>query len=161
MRAKFLMLSAVLAFSVLFLVGCAGAPPTNMGLQQGQFAACPASPNCVSSFQFDVEDEHHFPIYGLADGHQEFWNSLTKAVAALPRTTILSQQQPYLYAQSHSRVFGFVDDVQVYWDVSNQRLYFYSASRVGYSDLGVNRARLEQLVELLKQDVTLKPISEN
>ena len=152
---------AFVLFSVIVLVGCAGVQPANMGLQQGQFAACPASPNCVSSFQPDVEDEHHFPIYGLADGHQDFWNSLTKAVAALPRTTLISQQQPYLYAQSHSRVFGFVDDVQVYWDIGNQQLYFYSASRLGYSDLGVNRARLEDLVKLLNQDVMLKPITEN
>ena len=51
----------------------------------------------------------------------------------------------YLHATQTSSRFGFVDDVELLYDPGAGRLHARSASRVGYSDLGVNRRRLETI----------------
>ena len=43
-----------------------------------------------------------------------------------------------------SEIFGFVDDVEFYFNKPGI-IEFRSASRIGYSDLGVNRNRMESI----------------
>ena len=57
-----------------------------------------------------------------------------------------------------SRVFRFADDISIkFIPVENQKntvkLAIYSASRVGYSDLGVNKARVSRWLTLLSHSV--------
>jgi uncharacterized protein (DUF1499 family) len=40
---------------------------------------------------------------------------------------------------------GFVDDVEFYLDETSQVIHVRSASRLGQSDLGVNRQRIEAI----------------
>ena len=56
----------------------------------------------------------------------------------------------YLYAEFQTLVFRFTDDVEFLVDETNDRVDFRSASRVGYSDLGVNRKRMTTIVAALK-----------
>jgi uncharacterized protein (DUF1499 family) len=63
-------------------------------------------------------------------------------------------------AEFTSRAFGFVDDVEWVIDAVEQRIDFRSASRVGYSDLGVNRRRMHKLTDRLTHDGKIFPIRE-
>ena len=63
----------------------------------------------------------------------------------MPEATIIEEQDDYLYAEFRSRIFRFVDDVEFAVDNENNEVHFRSASRVGHSDLGVNRARMERI----------------
>lgn len=73
---------------------------------------------------------------------------LAEIVRELPRTKIVEQSDVYLRAEFRSRVFLFCDDVEFYFEKDSERIHFRSASRVGHSDLGVNRIRMEQIRDL-------------
>lgn len=67
------------------------------------------------------------------------------AVAGMPRTVLVEEEDDYLHYQFTSLVFRFVDDVEFLFDDATKTIHFRSASRVGYGDFGVNRRRMEDL----------------
>jgi uncharacterized protein (DUF1499 family) len=70
---------------------------------------------------------------------------LGEAVSDLPRTRIVTDQAGYLHVECRSAVFGFVDDLELHLRGEEGIIAVRSASRVGYSDLGVNRRRVEKI----------------
>jgi uncharacterized protein (DUF1499 family) len=62
---------------------------------------------------------------------------------SMPRMRIITEQANYLRAEARSQFLRFVDDVEFLFDSQSQRIHFRSASRIGYSDLGANRRRME------------------
>jgi len=126
---------------VMGIFGCAGAPPETLGLRDGRLAACPSSPNCVSS---EAADAAHAvaPLIPAVPPAQAFALAI-EALSALPRTTLVTRTQDYAHAECRSALLGFVDDVELH--LRDGRIAIRSASRVGYSDLGVNRRRVERL----------------
>ncbi len=123
-------------FAILpFLGACAGQPPTNIGVQNGQLAACPDSPNCVSSFETD-EQHGIAPLAANLD-------QIERVLLELEEANIVDSQENYLYAEFTSRIMGFVDDVEFLYDEASGQTHVRSASRLGYSDLGANRKRIE------------------
>ena len=67
----------------------------------------------------------------------------------MARIKIIEETENYLYAECTSFLFRFTDDLEVYVDKESKLIHFRSASRVGHSDLGANRKRVEKLKELL------------
>ncbi len=63
----------------------------------------------------------------------------------MPRTKIVTREGNYLHATVTSRFFRFVDDLEVLIDPVSREIHFRSASRTGYSDMGVNRRRVEAI----------------
>jgi uncharacterized protein (DUF1499 family) len=63
----------------------------------------------------------------------------------MKRTSIITKKDNYIHATFKSRIFRFVDDVEFYFDDKEKIVHFKSASRVGHSDLGVNRKRMEEI----------------
>lgn len=121
----------------------AGKPPTNLGVQSGQLAPCPSTPNCVSSQSQDAQNKiepltyNSSPAEGLAN--------LKTVIESLPKTKIITETENYLYAEFTSALLGFVDDVEFYLDEGAKVIQVRSASRLGQSDLGVNRNRIETI----------------
>lgn len=73
---------------------------------------------------------------------------LKKIILALPRTELIKEDENFLHFTFKSGLFGFIDDVEFYLDPQNKVIHFRSASRTGYSDLGVNRKRMDKIVAL-------------
>jgi uncharacterized protein (DUF1499 family) len=69
----------------------------------------------------------------------------------MPRVRLVTQTDTYLHAEFATAVFRFIDDVEFYVDETAGVVHFRSASRVGYSDLGVNRRRMEGVREKFQQ----------
>ncbi|PSB10203.1 hypothetical protein C7B62_10285 [Pleurocapsa sp. CCALA 161] len=109
----------------------------------GHLSACPSSPNCVVS---QDGDEKHIiePIAYQGDRHQAK-ETLLKVLSVVPRTKIIEDTGNYIHAESTSRIFKFVDDAEFYFPEDQNVIQVRSASRVGESDLGVNRRRIEQI----------------
>lgn len=63
----------------------------------------------------------------------------------MPRTRIRRDEAAYLHAEFRSLIFRFVDDVEFLLDADAGVIHVRSASRLGYSDLGVNRRRVEAI----------------
>jgi uncharacterized protein (DUF1499 family) len=132
-----------LLFVALVALGCAGTPPPKT--PAGTLPPCPDKPNCVSSLAPD--EDHRIPPYRLAAGTD--WPAVRAAVAAMPRTLIVEERDGYLRAEATSRIFRFVDDLELLRSGSGDRVDVRSASRVGHGDMGVNRERVEALRQAL------------
>ena len=109
----------------------------------GQLAPCPASPNCVVSQNAD--EEHQIEPISYHGDRANAKEALLKVLSVVPRTEVVEQADNYIHAESTSRIFKFVDDVEFYFPEAEPVIQIRSASRVGESDLGVNRRRLEQI----------------
>ena len=70
---------------------------------------------------------------------------LLNVLLAQPRTEIIKQDERYIHAEFSSALLGYVDDVEFYLLPDQQLIHVRSASRLGYSDLGVNRKRVEAI----------------
>lgn len=136
------------------LFSCAGTRPSNLGVKDSRLAPCPSSPNCVSSDDGDAA--HAISALQLAVPAGAAWPAVRATVAALPRTKILTQTDDYLHAECSSAVFGFVDDLELHLRPAQNLIAVRSAARLGRSDLGVNRRRLENLRLALRQQGVVK-----
>lgn len=137
----------VLLLAGLCVAGCSGARPEALGVRDGRLAPCPASPNCISS-QAARDDRTHFTEpFRYAGSRDEARRRLLDVLAAMSRVRIVTAGETYLHAEFTSAVFRFVDDVEFLLDDAEKVVHVRSASRVGHSDLGVNRKRVEALRE--------------
>ena len=108
-----------------------------------RLAPCPSSPNCVSSQATD--DAHRVaPIVFRGDPAAAL-RRLRTVIEAMPRARIVEMTDSRLKAEFQSWLFRFVDDVDAIVDPGTGTIQVRSASRVGYSDLGVNRKRVEAI----------------
>jgi uncharacterized protein (DUF1499 family) len=136
---------SVVLVSLIMLTGCSGNIP-DLGLNNGELMPCPKTPNCVNS---QAADEKHYiqPIH-FTGTQQEAQGRLLRILESQKRTKILTAQMNYIRVEFTSALFRFVDDVEFYipeTQADETIIHIRSASRVGYSDLGANRKRIEQI----------------
>ena len=70
---------------------------------------------------------------------------LRHALLAEPRITLVSEEGGYLHAEARSLIFRFVDDIEFLLAPAEGLIHVRSAARTGYSDVGVNRRRVERI----------------
>ena len=127
----------------LLVFACTGTRPGHLGGADARLAPCPATPNCVSSDATDAE--HRIDPLRLAVSADEGWMAVRHEVLALPRTRIAIENSDYLHAESTSTLMRYVDDLELQLRPDEGIIAVRSASRVGRSDFGVNRKRVESL----------------
>lgn len=132
-----------LVMIAFFLLGKKSQKGSAIGLVDGKLAPCSGKPNCVNS---EEGTPSKFKINFLNT------NSLDTVKIAIENLggEITGSQEGYLSAEFTSGVFKFVDDVEARLD--GDHVQIRSASRVGYSDRGVNRARVEDIRSALNED---------
>lgn len=139
-------LMMTLAISVMAMSACSRTPATPPGLtESGTLQPCPDSPNCVSSLAPETDEEHRIEPLPLLGEPDTAIDRMATLVDQMPRTTILEQRDNYLAAEFRTLVLRFRDDVEFLLDEENGLIHVRSASRTGYSDLGVNRRRVEDI----------------
>ena len=143
-RLKSLLLAGLLLFCQTVagapahasLLHLAGPVPANLGLQQNHLAPCGSPAHCASArwplAQEDTSLEQLVPL-----------------ILGLEGVEVVDTRAGYLHATASSRLFGFVDDLEIHTLPASHELEVRSASRLGDSDLGVNARRLERLHEAL------------
>lgn len=106
-------------------------------------APCGSRPNCVSSTATDAGHSiEPLSFTGDAGGAMD---RLRSVMADLPRATLVSEEEAYLHYEVRSRLMRFVDDVEFGLNEDESVIDVRSAARVGYSDMGVNRKRVEEI----------------
>lgn len=126
-----------------------GKPPANLGVHNGQLAPCPNTPNCVCSQSQD--SAHGIAPLTYSTSPEQAFATLKQVVESLERTKVITATEDYLYAEFTSKLMGFVDDVEFYLDRPANAIQVRSASRLGKSDLGVNRQRIEMIRTRLQE----------
>ena len=106
--------------------------PTRSGL-----TACISPLNCVF-----VQKE-------LEDADKSFLQ-LKQFAENMPRTTVLEDRNNYWKGVCRSFIFRFPDDLEIL-KVNKRIIQIKSASRIGASDLGVNRGRINYLLKQLEK----------
>ena len=114
-----------------------------LGVTDGRLAPCPTSPNCVSS-QTDQDSKLIEPFKYDGD-RQAARTRLLSVIAGFPRTRVKTEDDRYIHVVFTTRLLRFKDDVEFYFAEDEPVIHVRSASRVGYSDLGTNRRRVEAL----------------
>lgn len=103
---------------------------------------CPPSPNCLCS-----EDKNAkawvMPL-SFEDDADLAWAQVVGIVESLGGEIVYHNDE-YLHAVFTSLIFRFKDDLELRLDFENRMIQLRSASRVGHSDFGVNRRRIERL----------------
>ncbi|HEX4855515.1 MAG TPA: DUF1499 domain-containing protein [Limnobacter sp.] len=148
-RALLGLVVLVVTVTFVFLgMGLYSGTGTAKGLTNGQLLPCPDKPNCVSS-ESAPSDRHSIAAIELTDKLGEQPLMKVKEVIELLGGKVSHSDEHYLASTFTSALFGFVDDVEFRLDREKNLLHVRSASRVGYSDLGANRKRVEQIRQLL------------
>lgn len=141
-------LAALLAGGLAWRARLSRTRPPSLGLLDGRLRPCGDRPNAVSSE--DPRPEHHVEPLAFTGFPDEAMARLQRMLAARPGARVTASAGPYLHAEFRSRLWGFVDDVEFRVDAAARVIHVRSASRQGYSDLGVNRKRVEALREAFR-----------
>ncbi len=133
--------------ATLLLTACAGKVPAELGLVNGsELRPCPDKPNCIQTY--DPADESHFqlPLAFNVDDEQTkqiMVTAITETGGKLINENSLASSGYYLHAEYESDWLKFIDDVEVV--IKDGMIHIRSASRLGYSDMGVNARRFEEI----------------
>ena len=135
-----LLIIALVTGRMLFLSITSKVPDVN--LQNGVLRPCPQTPNCISS----EDDESMYKIEPLSfdSSSEQAWKDL-KAAIVKTGGKVRQSSETYLWATYTTTVFRFVDDMEFRMLPENKTIHVRSGSRVGHSDLGVNRKNVERL----------------
>jgi uncharacterized protein (DUF1499 family) len=133
----------LMLLTLTIILGCSAQRQDNLGLVGGKLLPCPNSPNCVST-QSPKGDHYIDPIHYTGNS-QQAKDAIVSVIRRMKRAQIVTVTDDYIHAEFTSTIFRFVDDVEFYFDDSGKVIHMRSASRVGYSDFGVNRKRMEEI----------------
>lgn len=134
-------LGCVLAGGLGLGLACT-AIPGDIGLDAtGGLRPCPGAPNCVCSEGASASIE---PLAYAGDGQVAF-QSLLDWLKLQPNVELVTVEAGYAHAVCRTPLLGFRDDLELRLDEASSVIQVRSASRVGYSDLGANRRRIEDL----------------
>lgn len=115
--------------------------PADLYANSGRFAGCPSRPSCVSSVASD--DQHRVAALNFGGDAVTAMSMLREVVERLGGK--ISHEAPgYLHAVFETPTMHYRDDLELLV-LPEGRIEVRSISRFGYSDLGVNRQRVEQL----------------
>ena len=149
---KLILLGSLIGVSLpilyLALLSFISRRPGNLGATQGRLAECPSSPNCVSSQAGDAA--HQMDPIAFSGSPDEALKKLRSVVEGLPRAAIVTADPHYMHVEFTTAIFRFVDDAEFLLDADAHVIHFRSASRVGHSDLGLNRRRIEDIRQRLR-----------
>jgi len=111
-------------------------------LVNGMLRPCPQTPNCVSSEE--QADSNGIAPLSFNSTTEKAWQTLRAAIKQ-SGGVVKQDDNSYLWATYTSRVFRFVDDMEFRLVPEKNVIQVRSGSRVGHSDLGVNRKNIEKL----------------
>ena len=137
--------------------------PSNSGVRNGALAACPDSPNCVSSQASD--STHAMPPITFDGDSAAAMQTVLDVVSEMDGAQVVSSDDEYIHCEFTTSLFRFVDDVEFLLKPDESLIHFRSASRVGHSDFGLNRRRMDEIrrrfIEASRVGRSTTPESEN
>ncbi len=127
----------------LLMFSCISSNASKDSTKFNRFSKCGNTPNCVSSL--DKRPDHFIEPFQYTSDFSVAKTKLRTIIETYPRTRIVADDDRYLRVEFMTKLMRFVDDVEFEFDETASVVHVKSASRVGYSDMGVNRKRVEEL----------------
>lgn len=123
--------------------------PINVGAPGNVLSPCPGTPNCVASQ--DAKGSQLMPPIPFKGRVEDAQARLREAIASMARGKVTVDRPGYVAVEFRSRLLGFVDDAEFVLDGKKGEIRFRSAARVGHSDLGMNRRRMNAIRKLFER----------
>jgi uncharacterized protein (DUF1499 family) len=118
----------------------------DLGVTDGRFRPLRNTPNGVSTQASD--DEKRVDTLPFKESQQATMEALVKAVSQVPGSEIKVRDDNYLYVVFTTPTMRFHDDAEFWLDPEQSKVHFRSQSRVGYSDVGLNKKRYLKITKL-------------
>lgn len=122
----------------------------SIGMKAGKFQPCPKSPNCVSTQSLD--EKHRLDPLKYTGTSEEAKRRIKEIIATFKRTKLITDEENYLHYEFRTATFKFVDDVEFFFDNTENLIHFRSAARLGWSDMGVNKKRMLKVSKMYKEN---------
>lgn len=135
----------VIAVIIIYMFIKNNTTPKNLGVINGKLSPMPNKPNAVSSQSSD--SEKYVDPLDFKGNLEDSKKIITAIVNDYNGANIKKNDTNYIYAVFTTGKMKFHDDVEFYFDEKNKKIHFRSSSRVGYSDMGMNRKRYDELKE--------------
>jgi uncharacterized protein (DUF1499 family) len=125
------------------LAACTSAPiqPNN----GGNLSPCGSFPNCVISLDYNSRSY----IKPLAANSQQ-WQALKQILSQRDGWQITISKDLFVQAVVTTPAMRFKDDVQLQFVSAKDIIHIRSSSRLGYSDMGTNAARVKRLRKIIR-----------
>ena len=130
------LLYSIAALSLI--AGCTSQP--QYSAEQQRLPPCGIFPNCVNSDSGEGGQAIE-PIPATAAG----WLELKRWVGEQQDWSIVEQQENFLQCVAVTPLMRFRDDIQLLFQPDSGLIQARSSSRLGISDMGANRKRVEML----------------
>lgn len=147
MKALLFLVGVVLLFIVLGMIWAKAASQPELGVHDGKLLPLPNKPNGVATQSGNAEQRME-PIQ-YSENQETAHQKLLQIINQLPRTTLVKDEPNYIWVEFRSPLFGFPDDVEFLFE--DGQIHFRAAARLGYSDMGVNHKRMENIKTLFQQ----------
>lgn len=148
LRFSFSNYKAIKTLVVLILSFLIGSRPVDLQSDptlKHPFKPCPDSPNCIIySTKFEITPEEMYRI------------TLNAIYSLSPYLVEPDSQSLQIESVFRIFLFGFLDDVSISikpGETGNSEFHIKSASRVGNSDLGVNRRRVQRIIKQINKNL--------
>ena len=146
-----LIITAIILFFLLGMMSKSGTAP---GLVEGTLSQCSNKSNCFSTEKKDDAAHYITPIKIPQNINIELDSlHILKDTIRDMGGSIEDESEDYFASTFSSGIFGFVDDFEIRIDPVKKIIHIRSASRVGHSDMGVNKKRIELLKQLYKKNI--------
>ena len=150
-KKYFKMIYIPIAWLVLILIIKISSPrPPSIGLTNNKFTPCPTSPNCVSSMAPPGDQSHYVTPLSFKD--KDLIKSQILELKELNGYSLISHENNYFYFECTTLLMRYTDDLEILIVPEQNLIHIRSASRLGHSDLGANRKR----VEFIRKQLTLQ-----
>ncbi|MFK8066941.1 MAG: DUF1499 domain-containing protein [Gammaproteobacteria bacterium] len=129
-----------------------GKRPTNLGVKNHKLLPCPDSPNCAcsqnvtdNSYDSGNSNNHKIAPFIFGDNPENDMLRLKNILIYKKGLAVITSNKNYIHAECKTPMMGFVDDLEFYCEPDQNICHVRSASRLGHSDFGKNRSRIEEI----------------
>ena len=147
-RSKLIGVFAVLAAASAGFIYYQNSQSPEVGVKDGRFRPLSSKPNNIST-QASEPEKRVDPLEFKATA-KETSTALIIAIHSVGKATLEVEDEDYLHAVFTTPLMRFHDDAEFWLDVEEKLVHVRSASRAGYSDMGMNRRRYQKLAEIYK-----------
>lgn len=117
-----------------------------LGVYEGKLAGISKKPNNVSS-QTEIKEKFVQPL-PMKETVEKTVKAIESSIAIYGGGELKEKTEHYLYWVFTTRLMKYRDDVEFYIDTDSKLVHYRSSSRAGYSDMGLNRKRYNELASL-------------
>ena len=140
-----LVLALVIVLIITSMVIMNNLTPNDLGMADGQFTPLADTPNGVSSQAKDQSKQ--VPPIRFKDNLETTKKHIKEACNSYGNAKIITETNTYIHLVFTTGLMRYHDDVELYFDETNKVIHYKSQSRIGYSDMGLNRERYDEILK--------------